>query len=124
MIFREVVRYLLVGGLNTVATYALYLLLMRRIDYRAAYVLAFLAGIVLSAVLLRHVVFRRPGRRYANLYVAANYGLQLLLGSLVVSAWGEWMHGPVWLAPAVAIAVCVPLVFLLQRWVFTPYGKS
>ena len=63
MIFREVVRYLLVGGLNTVATYALYLLLMRRIDYRAAYVLAFLAGIVLSAVLLRHVVFRRPGRR-------------------------------------------------------------
>ena len=77
MIFREVVRYLLVGGLNTVATYALYLLLMRRIDYRAAYVLAFLAGIVLSAVLLRHVVFRRPGRRYANLYVAANYGLQL-----------------------------------------------
>ena len=116
MIFREGVRYLLVGGLNTVATYALYLLLMRRIDYRAAYVLAFLAGIVLSAVLLRRVVFRRPGRRYANLYVAANYGLQLLLGSLIVSAWVEWMHGPAWLAPAVAIAVIAAAVIGVLAW--------
>ena len=57
MIAREVLRYLLAGGVNTVVSYGLYLALLRVLDYRTAYVLAFVAGIALSFVLLRHMVF-------------------------------------------------------------------
>ena len=57
----------------------------------------------------------------------------------VVSLWGWWQwlrgdHGaplPItslrprawaWLAPLAAVVVCVPLMFILQRWIFTPHA--
>ena len=69
----ESVRYLLAGGLNTLASYALYLALLQAMDYRATYVLAFVAGITLSFALLRHAVFARPGRPFSLLWVAASH---------------------------------------------------
>ena len=117
---REGARYILAGGINTLVTYALYLFMLRVIDYRVAYVLAFVAGIVLSFILLRHAVFARPGRPFSLLWVAATHFLQLVLGLTVVHAWGDWLHGPQWAAPLAAVAVCMPLIFMLQRWIFTP----
>ena len=83
---------------------------------------AFLAGIGLSFLLLRHVVFARPGKRFSLAYVAASHGLQLVLGLAVVEAWVTWVRGPAWAAPLVAAAICVPVMFALQRWIFTPHG--
>ena len=121
MIAREVLRYLLAGGVNTVVSYGLYLALLRVLDYRTAYVLAFVAGIALSFVLLRHMVFARPGKRFSWAYVAASHGLQLVLGLAVVEAWVAWLGGPTWAAPLVAAMVSVPMLFVLQRWIFTPH---
>lgn len=120
MIGREVLRYGAAGGVNTVATYALYLGLLRLVDYRLAYALAFVAGIGLSFLLLRHLVFARPGKRHSLAWLAASQLLQLGLGLAVVQAWVGWLRWPDTLAPLAAIAVCVPLMFLIQRWIFTP----
>lgn len=120
MIGREVLRYGAAGGVNTVATYALYLGLLRLVDYRLAYALAFVAGIGLSFVLLRHLVFARRGKRHSLAWLAASQVLQLGLGLAVVQAWVGWLRWPDTLAPLAAIAVCVPLMFLIQRWIFTP----
>lgn len=122
MIAREGLRYLLAGGANTLATYALYLALLRLLHYRAAYVLAFVAGIGLSFLLLRHAVFARPGKRFSLAWVAASHLLQLGLGLALVEAWVAWLHGPRWAAPLAALLVCVPLMFVLQRWIFTPHA--
>lgn len=122
MIAREALRYLAAGGVNTVATYALYLALLQALDYRLAYALAFVAGIGLSFLLLRHLVFARPGKRHSLAWLAASQMLQLGLGLLVVQVWVAWLRGPEWLAPLAAIAVCVPLMFLIQRWIFTPHA--
>ena len=120
MIGREVLRYGAAGGVNTVATYALYLGLLRLVDYRLAYALAFVAGIGLCFLLLRHLVFARPGKRHSLAWLAASQLLQLGLGLAVVQAWVGWLRWPDTLAPLAAIAVCVPLMFLIQRWIFTP----
>jgi len=116
--WREGLRYLAAGGVNTLLSYLLYLGLLRLLDFRLAYVLAFAAGVLLSYGLLRHVVFARPGRRHALLLVAAAQLLQLGLGLCVVQCWVVWLRAPAWLAPLAAIAVCVPLIFLLQRRIF------
>ena len=108
------------GGVNTVATYALYLGLLRLVDYRLAYALAFVAGIGLSFLLLRHLVFARPGKRHSLAWLAASQLLQLGLGLAVVQAWVGWLRWPDTLAPLAAIAVCVPLMVLIQRWICTP----
>ena len=49
MIAREALRYLAAGGANTLVTWALYLGLLQVLDYRLAYVLAFVAGPVSGA---------------------------------------------------------------------------
>lgn len=122
MILREAGRYLLAGGLNTGLTYVLYLVLLRVLDYRWAYLLAFFAGVGLSFLLLRHLVFGRPGKRFSLAYVAASHGLQLGLGLLAVEAWVAWLRGPVWAAPLAAVALCVPVMFIVQRWIFTGHA--
>jgi len=116
--WREGLRYLMAGATNTLVTYVLYLGLLRLLDYRLAYVLAFIAGVLLSYGLLRHLVFARPGRRHALLRVAASHLLQMGLGLAIVELWVGWWQGPAWLAPLVAAAVSVPLIFLLQRRIF------
>ena len=119
MIEREALRYVLAGGANTAAGYLLYLLMLPALGYRAASVVAFVLGIGLSYLLLRRVVFARPGKRFSLAYVAASHMLQLALGLAVVEMTVRWMRVPAWLAPLIAIAVCVPLMFVIQRWIFT-----
>ena len=122
MIAREALRYMVAGATNTLLTYVLYLTLLQVVHYRWAYLLAFVAGIGLSFLLLRHVVFARPGKRFSLAYVAASHGLQLVLGLAVVEARVAWWRGPAWAAPLAAAAVCVPVMFVLQRWIFSPHG--
>jgi len=124
VIVREVLRYLAAGGVNTAFSYLLYLALLSWIDYPMAYVLAFVGGIGLSFILLRHAVFARPGKPFSLVWVALSQGLQLALGLAIVQAWVDWMKGPIWLAPLAATLVCVPLMFVVQRWIFTPHGTN
>ena len=65
------------------------------------------------------MVFARPGKRFSLAYVAASHMLQLALGLAVVEMTVRWMRVPAWLAPLIAIAVCVPRMFVIQRWIFT-----
>lgn len=123
MIAREALRYLLAGGFNTLVGYLLYLVLLPFLGYRAAYVLAFMIGIGLSFLLLRHAVFARPGRRFSVAYVAASHVLQLVLGLLVLELGVGWLGVPSELAPLVVVAVCMPVMFIVQRWVFTHHAS-
>lgn len=124
MIVGQLVRYVLAGGVNTVVTYVVYLALLQVLDYRWAYVLAFALGIGISFVLLRHLVFARPGRPFSLAYVAGTHGLQLALGLIVVEAWVAWFKLPAWLAPLAAVAVCLPVMFVLQRWIFSDHART
>lgn len=120
MIGREALRYLLAGGVNTTFSYAIYLLLLNWLHYRLAYVASFVLGVFLSFALLRHFVFVRPGRHFALLRVGVNHAVQLGLNLMVVELWVRWLQAPEALAPLVAVLLVVPLVFVLQRWVFAP----
>lgn len=115
-------RYLLAGGLNTLVTYLLYLVLLQVSSYRMAYVLSFVAGIVLSYLLMRFAVFRTRGRSFSPVWVAASHLLQLALGLAVVEFWVKFLQGPEPLAALAAVVVCVPLMFLAQRWIFAGRG--
>ena len=118
MLTRRVLRYLLAGATNTVFSYAVYLLLLRVLGYRQAYVLAFVAGIALSYGLMRYTVFRQPGRQHAVVWVVLSHVGQLGLGALLVEGWVHLLGGSPALAPLFAVAICVPLMFVVQRWIF------
>lgn len=115
---------MLSGGLNTLVTYLLYLLLLQDLGARQSYSLAFASGIALAYVLGRVFVFRQPARAGRSRYFPLIYLLQYLLGLLVVHAWVEWLGWPPALAALASICLTVPLTFVLSRWVFQAPARS
>lgn len=100
-------------------TYALYLVLLHYLDYRTAYGVAFLSGIVLSYALNVRFVFRvRPSWRSAILFPLV-YVVQYLVGLGVLQLAVERFGIPREYALLASIAVSVPLSFLLTRVLLT-----
>lgn len=112
-------RFLASGGFNTLATYLLYLALLPWLKYRVSYTIAYATGIGLAYLMNRYLVFRRPGGRAGPLLVALIYGGQYLFSLALVVVWVRWLRGPVALAPLFAVAVTLPLTYLLNRRVFS-----
>lgn len=104
-------RFLLVGAVNTILGYGLYLLFNLVFDYRVAYTLAFLLGIFMSFVLNSHYVFRQPLRWNRLVIYPAVYVLQYGIGLLCVWLFAGILHQPEALAPLVAVAVTLPITY-------------
>lgn len=111
-------KFIASGVFNTLATYLVYLVLLRVLPYWWSYTIAYLSGIALAYVLYRYVVFRRTGGRSGPLWVVLIYLLQYFLGLGLVSFWIRILQAPEFWAPAFAVAVATPLSYGLNRWVF------
>lgn len=112
---REVLRFLVAGGINTAITYLLYLLATRFVGYQAAYAIAFAAGVALSYVLSLRFVFRQTGNwkkfaRYPLVYLA-----QYVVGAIMLEVLVRALAVPVWIAPLIVVVLTLPLTFLLSR---------
>lgn len=111
----EVLRFLALGGANTVVTYLLLLGLTYFVDPRVAYTVAFLVGIGANVLLTGRLVFgSRPTPRRCTLYagwlgVAYLVGLAALQVALAVGLRAE----PV--LAALPLLVTAPLNFLGGR---------
>lgn len=114
------VRFLLSGGFNTLVTYALYLALCPAFSARASYTIAYVSGIALAYALNRYFVFRTKGSLVAMGLFPAVYLVQYVVGVGIVSLWTDVLRLPEWLAPAPAIAVTLPITFLLSRLLLSP----
>ena len=108
-------RFVLVGGANTAASYGIYLLLLLAVDYRVAYTVAYIAGLVGGYLMHARFVFgARPGARSAASYLAtyaAMYAVSLLVLYVVV----DRLSVPKPLGMLAALAFTVPTSFLLLR---------
>jgi putative flippase GtrA len=113
----EPVRFLLTGGLNTIATYAAYLVLLPLIGYAAAYSLAYAGGIFLGYYLSARFVFRRPLRWRQAFQYPVVYAVQYALGITLTTAFIEGLRLHAEYVPAIVIVITVPLTFWLSRWV-------
>ena len=111
-------RFVASGAFNTLVTWLVYLALLRWLPYWAAYTTTYALGIALAYVLNRFLVFRRPGGRYGPLLVAAIYVAQYLAGMALVALWVRGLGWPEALAPLFAVAVTLPVTYLLTRQVF------
>jgi len=111
-------RFLISGGLNTVSTYAIYLVLLQVMGYRIAYTISYVFGIILAFFINRFFVFKAHRGWRSAVFFPLVYLAQYLVSLAVVWAWVEKLHLGETLAPLVAIAVTIPLTFILSRLVF------
>ena len=111
-------RFLGSGAFNTAVTYLLYLALLQIIPAQTSYAIAFLTGIVLSYGLQRYVVFQTQGRRFGLIWTFLIYMLQFLLGLALVTLWVDRLQLSPVVAPAVSIAITLPMTYVLSTFVF------
>lgn len=111
----EVLRFLVVGGLNTLATLCIYWLLLPHVEYAVAYTISFIAGILSGYALNTCVVFKARWswrRLMAFPFVhVVNYILGMGVIWLAVGVSGLDAR----LGPVVAVVVTLPVNFLLTR---------
>jgi putative flippase GtrA len=113
----QVLRFALVGVVNTATYYAMYLVLREPIGYLAAHVVAFALSTVGSFLLNSYVTYRtRPTWRKFVLFpltVAANFVITTVGVTLLVEVFDVDER----IAPLLAAAVAIPATFLATRYV-------
>lgn len=117
-------RYVVAGAVNTVVTYALLVTLMRIIEYRLAYSITYLAGIVLGCWLQCRFVFHVPIDWRNAIRFPAVYAIQYLTGLLLlwvlVDAAGmrrEW-------AALLVVVLNIPVGFFMLRLLLQVRARS
>jgi putative flippase GtrA len=108
-------RFLVVGTLNTAASYFVYLLLLPVADYRVAYTVAYIAGLAGGYWANARFVFGAVPRMATLTGYLFCYGATYVVSLAVlwgVVAWGGVIRP---LAMLAALAVAVPLSYALLR---------
>ena len=113
----EFLRYLIMGGTNTIVAYAIYLLLLKWIRYEIAYSIGYAVGIVMAYALSAMFVFRQPMRKRSAMRFPLVYLAQFLISLGLLRFAVEVIHIPHWLALGFAVILTIPVTFLLSRWV-------
>lgn len=112
------VRFLISGGVNTLGTYLLYLVLLQLLPYWLSYAIAFVSGIALAYVLNRFFVFGAPRSEKKAAMLPLVYLAQYAVGALIVYVWVDMLHLHAEFAPLASIAITIPLTFAASRWLF------
>lgn len=112
------IRFLCTGGLNTVFTYAIYLLCLQVIHYQISYTIAYVSGILLAFFLNRLFVFKTHQGWNSLILFPFVYIFQYLFGILVLWLGVQHLGVDVKLGPLVVILLSVPVTYFLSKLVF------
>lgn len=112
---REFAGFGLVGAANTMATYAIYAVLLLLFPYKISYSLAYASGILISYCLNSRLVFRQPISLLKFIKYPIVYVVQYLLGMVVLYVAIDILGFSQWLAPLLVIAISLPVTFFLSR---------
>lgn len=117
MIAGEALRFIIAGAVNTLATLLLYWLLLP-LGYAIAYTISYVAGIALAYQLQGRFVFRATTHARHAMMFPLIYVVQYVVGLLVLWIWRNRLGLPEAYGVFAAIAVTLPLTFVLSRTLF------
>ncbi|EOD8263604.1 flippase GtxA [Staphylococcus aureus] len=115
----EILKFIIVGGINTLNYYVVYLLLLKllHIEYMISHITGFLVAFVISYYLNCYFVYRvKPTwRKFISFPIAqiVNVSLQTVLLYVFVS----WLNLPAEIAPFAGLIITIPITFILSKWI-------
>ncbi|MFJ3924062.1 GtrA family protein [Streptomyces sp. NPDC090022] len=120
----QIIRFGLVGAVNTGTYFALYLLLHLWLPYFAAYTIAFLLAMVGSFFMNTYFTYRtRPTWKKFLLFPLTNVTNFVVQGAGLY-ALVTWAGMDSRYASLVAAVVAIPFTFLISRKILVPGGRA
>lgn len=121
---REFTRFIFWGGVNTLAGYLLYALLLLFLQYLVAYTITYASGILVSYYLNSRFVFRREIAVRKAVQYPLVYLVQYLLGTGSLYLLVRVLKVNKLVAPAIVILLTIPVTFLLGRRIIRGRGEA
>ncbi|HDE9057765.1 TPA: flippase GtxA [Staphylococcus aureus] len=115
----EILKFIIVGGINTLNYYVVYLLLLKllHIEYMISHITGFLVAFVISYYLNCYFVYRVKStwRKFISFPITqiVNVSLQTVLLYVFVS----WLNLPAEIAPFAGLIITIPITFILSKWI-------
>ncbi|HDD2442128.1 TPA: flippase GtxA [Staphylococcus aureus] len=115
----EILKFIIVGGINTLNYYVVYLLLLKllHIEYMISHITGFIVAFVISYYLNCYFIYRvKPTwRKFISFPITqlVNVSLQTVLLYVFVS----WLNLPAEIAPFAGLVITIPITFILSKWI-------
>ncbi|HGZ9111851.1 TPA: flippase GtxA [Staphylococcus aureus] len=115
----EILKFIIVGGINTLNYYVVYLLLLKllHIEYMISHITGFIVAFVISYYLNCYFVYRvKPTwRKFISFPITqiVNVSSQTVLLYVFVS----WLNLPAEIAPFAGLIITIPITFVLSKWI-------
>ncbi|SCT20343.1 Putative sugar translocase in surface polysaccharides biosynthesis [Staphylococcus aureus] len=115
----EILKFIIVGGINTLNYYVVYLLLLKllHIEYMISHITGFIVAFVISYYLNCYFVYRvKPTwRKFISFPITqiVNVSLQTVLLYVFVSS----LNLPAEIAPFAGLIITIPITFILSKWI-------
>ena len=125
---KEVLLWAVGGGINTLLTYGLYLLLERVFSYRLAFTASYVIGIIFAYFFNALLVFKSGLSLKKFLQFPLVYLVQYPLSIGMLEVFVQRLNVNTTIAPIFVLVIVTPVTFLLSRWILkgnsTPSGGN
>jgi putative flippase GtrA len=112
---RDFYRFVLWGGVNTLAGYLIYAALLRFFPYLISYTIAYGLGIVISYFLNSKFVFKQQLRLSKAIRYPLIYVIQYLVGAVGLYLLVQLLGVDKLIAPWLLLLLSIPLTYVLSR---------
>jgi putative flippase GtrA len=114
---KEFLKFVISGGINTIATYLVYLLLLIFLNYSLSYTISYVSGIFLSYYLNTVFVFKEKVSFVKFLKFPVVYLVQYLINIFMLYVLVEYLHISTQVVPLIVIVVTIPITYTLSKFI-------
>ena len=119
----EFLRFLIVGTINTVVGYMIYISLTFYFIYSIAYSISFVFGVLISYYLNTKFVFQEALSWKKLVRFPLVYVTQYLMGLMLMFLLIEKFSISLFVAPLLVVIITTPITFFISRWIIKPNSK-
>ncbi|AOZ94735.1 GtrA family protein [Paenibacillus crassostreae] len=114
---KEFLKFIISGGINTVATYGIYLLLLLLWEYMISYTISYVLGIFLSYYLNTFFVFKEKVTFLKFIKFPVVYLVQYLMNLVILHLLVEYIKLPAEIVPIIVVILTMPITYLLSKYI-------
>lgn len=117
----EIIRFIIVGGLNTVNYYIVYLLLLHifHIQYLISHLVGFVVAFVISYYLNCYYVYKVKPTLKKFLAFPLTQVVNMVVQTLLIFVFVDFLNFNESIAPFAGLIVTIPITYVLSKFILT-----